>query len=210
MPDLAQSDNQSAAQRLPQHFILPQAELWLWRNWLSQARAQRYLWQLQQELNWQQPQLMLFGKEVPIPRQQVWMGDAHCSYRYSGVTFQPEPWHPLVWQLTLWVNQQLNRNFNCVLLNLYPQGQSHMGWHSDDEPELGVAPDIASLSLGQSRRFDLKHKTQEHQLSISLESGDLLLMMAPCQQHWQHRIPKQSKADSARLNLTFRYIKPPS
>lgn len=137
------------------------------------------------------------------------MGDAHCRYRYSGVTFEPEPWHPLVQKLTAWVNQQLNRQFNCVLLNLYQNGSEHMGWHSDDEPELGVDPDIASLSLGQARRFDLKHKTQLHQLSITLQDGDLLLMQGPCQQHWLHRVPKQSQASSARLNLTFRYIEKP-
>ncbi|WP_306521078.1 alpha-ketoglutarate-dependent dioxygenase AlkB [Rheinheimera sp.] len=207
MPDLAQSDNQATAQRQPQQFLLPQAELWLWKQWLPTERAQAYFSRLQQELNWQQPQLWLFGKAVCIPRRQVWMGDAHCSYRYSGVTFQPEPWHPLVWQLTLWVNRQLKQQFNAVLLNLYQQGDDHMGWHSDDEPELGIAPDIASLSLGQSRRFDLKHKTADHQLSLMLEDGDLLLMRAPCQQFWQHRVPKQAKAGSARLNLTFRYIK---
>lgn len=207
MPDLLQSDNQAAVKRQAQQFLLPEAELWLWKQWLPAQKSQHYLSRLQQELDWQQPQLWLFGKAVLIPRLQVWMGEPHCCYRYSGVTFQPQPWHPLVWQLTQWVNRQLNRQFNAVLLNLYRQGEEHMGWHSDDEPELGDAPDIASLSLGQGRRFDLKHKTEGHQLSLLLEDGDLLLMAAPCQQFWQHRVPKQKQADSVRLNLTFRYIK---
>jgi len=81
-----------------------------------------------------------------------------------------------------------------------------MGWHSDDEPELGAAPEIASLSLGQSRRFDLRHQSEGHQLNLTLADGDLLLMTGACQQHWQHRLPKQAKADSARINLTFRSI----
>lgn len=207
MPDLIQSDNQTANVRQHQQFLLPQAELWLWKQWLPAEKSQHYLSRLQQELDWQQPQLWLYGKAVSIPRLQVWMGEPHCRYRYSGVTFEPQPWHPLVRQLTLWVNRQLNRQFNAVLLNLYRQGEEHMGWHSDNEPELGTAPDIASLSLGQGRRFDLKHKNDGHQLSMLLEDGDLLLMGAPCQEFWQHRVPKQSKADSARINLTFRYIK---
>lgn len=206
MPDLSDSDNRSRKSDSCQRFVLPDAELWLWPHWLDHARSAAVLATLQQELAWQQPELRLFGNPVSIPRQQVWMGDAHCCYRYSGVTFVPEPWHPLVQKLTAWVNQQLNRHFNCVLLNLYQNGTEHMGWHSDDEPELGPDPDIASLSLGQSRRFDLKHKSQHHQLNLTLQDGDLLLMLGPCQRHWVHRVPKQAQASSARLNLTFRYI----
>jgi len=206
LPDLSDSDNRSSATGGCQRFVLPDAGLWLWRQWLDIGRSAAVLAKLQQELDWQQPELRMFGRPVGIPRRQVWMGDAHCSYRYSGVTFKPHPWHPLVQKLTARVNQQLNRSFNCVLLNLYQNGADHMGWHSDDEPELGVTPDIASLSLGQARRFDLKHKNLQHQLQITLQDGDLLLMQAPCQQFWLHRIPKQSQAGSARLNLTFRYI----
>jgi alkylated DNA repair dioxygenase AlkB len=206
LPDLSDSDNQSRSASGCQRFVLPDAELWLWPGWLDPQRSATVMQALQQQLPWQQPELRLFGNSVSIPRQQVWMGDAHCRYRYSGVTFMPEPWHPLVQKLTAWVNQQLNRRFNCVLLNLYQNGSDHMGWHSDDEPELGVAPDIASLSLGQARRFDLKHKFQHYQLNLSLQDGDLLLMQGPCQQYWLHRIPKQAQASSVRLNLTFRYI----
>lgn len=206
MPDPDLSDNQSKSSGRVQRFNLPDAELWLWRNWLSAQRSAAIIQQLQHELSWQQPQLVLFGHTVSIPRRQVWMGEPHCQYRYSGVTFIPEPWHPLVAKITAWVNQQLNRQFNAVLLNWYQDGSDHMGWHSDDEPELGSCPEIASLSLGQSRRFDLRHKLQHHQLQLELQDGDLLLMTAACQQYWQHRVPKQAKAGSARLNLTFRYL----
>jgi len=209
LPDLSDSDNRSRKTEGCQRFVLPDAEIWLWPQWLDNKRSAAVLDTLQQELTWQQPELRLFGQTVSIPRQQVWMGDAHCRYRYSGVTFEPEPWHPMVHKITCWVNQQLNQRFNCVLLNLYQDGGEHMGWHSDDEPELGPSPDIASLSLGQARRFDLKHKICQHQLNITLQNGDLLLMQRPCQQHWVHRVPKQSKASSARLNLTFRYIEKP-
>ncbi|OBP13959.1 DNA methylase [Rheinheimera sp. SA_1] len=209
LPDLSDSDNQSRSAVGCQRFVLPDAELWLWPRWLDTKRSAAVMQTLQQQLQWQQPELRLFGNMVSIPRQQVWMGDTHCSYRYSGVTFMPQPWHPLVQKLTAWVNQQLNRQFNCVLLNLYQDGSDHMGWHSDDEPELGFCPDVASLSLGQARRFDLKHKHQQYQLSLPLQDGDLLLMQGPCQQHWLHRVPKQAQASSARLNLTFRYIEKP-
>jgi alkylated DNA repair dioxygenase AlkB len=135
------------------------------------------------------------------------MGDPHCSYKYSGVVFEPEPWHPLVRQITERVNEVCQSRFNCVLLNWYADGQQHMGWHSDDEPELGNSPQIASLSLGQQRFFDLKHKNLGTQLKLALGHGSLLLMAGQCQQYWQHRVPKMAAATAGRINLTFREIK---
>jgi len=190
-----------------QHFVLPDAELLFWPKWLSPEQAERCYQQLAQQLNWQQPAIKIFGKAVLIPRQQVWMGDPHCSYKYSGVLFEPEPWHPLVRQLTDWVNQLCQTHFNSVLLNWYADGQQHMGWHSDDEPELGNNPQIASLSLGQQRFFDLKHKNLGTQLKLELGHGSLLLMAGQCQQYWQHRVPKMAAAAEGRVNLTFREIK---
>lgn len=190
-----------------QHFVLPDAELLLWPQWLSPEQAERCYQQLALQLNWQQPAIKIFGKAVLIPRQQVWMGDPHCSYRYSGVLFEPEPWHPLVKQLTDRVNAVCQRQFNSVLLNWYADGQQHMGWHSDDEPELGEYPQIASLSLGQQRFFDLKHKALGTQLKVELGDGTLLLMAGRCQMHWQHRVPKMAVAKAGRINLTFREIK---
>ncbi len=198
-----QSDNHGSLQ----HFVLPQAELLFWPKWLSEDQAKRCYQQLAQQLNWQQPAIKIFGKAVLIPRQQVWMGDPHCSYKYSGVLFEPEPWHPLVWQLTDRVNQLCQTRFNSVLLNWYADGQQHMGWHSDDEVELGLDPQIASLSLGQQRFFDLKHKTLGTQLKLGLGHGSLLLMTGQCQQYWQHRVPKMASATEGRINLTFREIK---
>lgn len=198
-----QSDNHGSLQ----HFVLPQAELLFWPKWLSPEQAERCYQQLAQQLNWQQPAIKIFGKAVLIPRQQVWMGDPHCSYKYSGVLFEPEPWHPLVRQLTDWVNQLCKTRFNSVLLNWYSDGQQHMGWHSDDEPELGNNPQIASLSLGQQRFFDLKHKNLGTQLKLELGHGSLLLMAGQCQQYWQHRVPKMAAAPEGRINLTFREIK---
>lgn len=190
----------------PRHFSLPDAELTLWPNWMCEAKSKVLLQQLCDELDWQQPAIRLYGKSVAIPRQQVWMGDPHCHYRYSGTRFMPVAWHPLIRALVADVNRSCHHKFNCVLLNHYRDGHQHMGWHADNEAELGAHPVIASLSLGQSRRFDLKHRQTEEQLQLSLSDGSLLLMKGACQQYWLHRVPKQSKATSLRINLTFRYI----
>ncbi len=199
------SDNQQYPQ---QHFSLPDASLTLWPDWLARHSADTLLLQLQHELAWRRDSIMLFGKQVDIPRTQVWMGEPHCSYRYSGTTFTPVSWHPAVQALAQQVSAFLQQPFNCVLLNLYADGQQHMGWHADNERELGDDPVIASLSLGATRRFDLKHRQHNWQLAVDLTPGSLLLMAGRCQHCWLHRLPKQSTVVSPRLNLTFRYIKP--
>lgn len=205
MPDHALHDNLSRVLTKVQHYRLPDAELYYWPEFIDKLQSLQLIAALE-ALPWQQPEIMMFGRKIVIPRRQVWMGDAHCSYRYSGVTFMPEPWTPPVLALTQQVNQALSQKFNCVLLNWYADGSQAMGWHSDDEPELGPSPQIASLSLGQPRRFDLQHKHTEAQLQLLLDDGSLLLMAGDCQQYWQHRLPKQAKATGARFNLTFRYI----
>lgn len=202
----AQSHNRKADL---QQFLLPNADITIWPTWLSTTDAAVLQTKLTDELSWRQEQIRIYGKAVKIPRRQVWMGDPHCNYQYSGVRFEPVPWHPMMKQLAAELSDVIGRPFNCVLLNLYANGQDHMGWHADNEPELGEAPVIASLSLGATRRFDLQHRTLGHQLQLQLENGSLLLMAGDCQQHWQHRLPKQSRVESSRLNLTFRYIMPP-
>lgn len=200
----AQSDNSKAVAR---QFILPDAELTLWPGWLNTAAAGILQSRLIADLAWRQEQIRIYGKTVNIPRKQVWMGEPHCSYQYSGVRFTPQLWHPAVQQLCKEISAVISQPLNCVLLNFYADGQDHMGWHADNEPELGVEPVIASLSIGATRRFDLQHRTLGLQLQLQLDNGSLLLMAGACQQHWQHRLPKQSKVEAARLNLTFRYIK---
>ena len=207
MPDPTLQDNLSRVAPTAQYFQLPNAELYYWPEFLTESAAEALMATLP-ALPWQQPEIMMFGRKIVIPRQQLWMGDSHCSYRYSGVTFQPEPWHAEIWQLTQQINQALQQRFNCVLLNWYRDGSQAMGWHSDDEPELGDAPQIASLSLGQYRRFDLRHRQTQTQLQLELANGSLLLMAGECQQYWQHRLPKQASASAQRFNLTFRYIAP--
>ncbi|MDP2714987.1 alpha-ketoglutarate-dependent dioxygenase AlkB [Rheinheimera sp.] len=202
------SDNRQSDTRQSnaQQFNLPDATVMLWPDWLDRQQGGDLQQQLQQQLNWSQDSIMMFGKAVTIPRLQVWMGDAHCSYRYSGTTFMPQPWQPQVQLLAQQLSAFLQLPFNCVLLNWYQNGVQHMGWHADNEPELGPDPYIASLSLGATRRFELKHRRQAWQLALDLTPGSLLLMADGCQQHWLHRLPKQSRVTDSRVNLTFRYI----
>lgn len=163
---------------------------------------------LQEEIPWKQEQIKLFGKTHPTPRLTAWHGDTHCVYKYSGVVNQPLPWTPSLLTIKTRIESLTNGAiFNCVLLNYYRDGSDKMGWHSDDEKELGPNPNIASVSFGATRRFDFKHKAEaNNKFSIHLESGSLLLMQGDMQHHWLHQLPAQKRINEPRINLTFRYI----
>lgn len=176
-------------------------------NWLTATQANEAFKTLRQSLAWQQDRIRLYGKWITIPRMQAWYGEVEARYQYSGIEMQPLPWTPLLAKLRRACEKKCDSGFNSVLANLYRDGADSMGMHSDDEPELGDRPVIASLTLGQARRFDLKHKRDKTQLQIHLGHGSLLVMHGETQQYWQHGIQKTKKQLSERINLTFRNIK---
>ena len=100
-------------------------------------------------------------------------------------------------------------SFNTVLLNQYRNGKDSMGWHSDDEASLGPQPTIASLSLGATRRFVLRHRYRRElqTRSLTLEHGALLVMAGDTQRHWHHAVPKTRQPVGPRINLTFRLVR---
>jgi alkylated DNA repair dioxygenase AlkB len=186
---------------------LPDADLHYLPQWVDADVADRWLLELSQRTPWLQPQISIYGRTVPVPRLVAWYGDAEARYRYSGLLHEPLPWTPLLAEIRQRVQQQVGQTLNGVLLNLYRDGQDAMGWHSDDERELGEQPLVVSLNLGAARRFDFRRKGGsriEH--SIELGHGSLLVMSGPTQHYWQHQIARSRKVSEPRLNLTFRQI----
>lgn len=180
------------------------------RNWLAGAEADALLDVVRESVLWQIHRIRIFGRLVDSPRLSCWMGDTGAAYRYSGVKFDPVPWVPALAQVRERLQIETGHAFNSVLLNRYRDGRDCMGWHSDDEPELGPQPFIASLSLGQTRRFSLKHRTRpELRASVELRHGDLLLMGGDTQRLYRHALPRTTRAVGERINLTFRNIIPP-
>ncbi len=161
------------------------------------------------ELPWHSDVVTLFGKTHVTTRQIVWMGNDNTSYHYSGHTRQSVPWSNSVFHVKQYVERQLantgiEADFNSCLLNYYPSGAEGMGYHADDEKELGVQPIIASLSLGATRKFVLKHKKTQDKVELYLESGQLIVMHGDTQTFWKHSITKTTKANEGRISLTFR------
>ncbi len=207
VPETASADG-TALRRIGQE--LPGAELWFHPHWLDAAEATSLQRRLATEVPWQVHRLRLFGREVDAPRLSCWMGDAQARYRYSGTTFLPEPWMPVLAPLQQRLAAELGLAFNSVLLNRYRDGRDAMGWHSDDEPELGPRPVIASISLGGTRRFTLKSRRRdvEARLALELPHGSLLVMAGDTQQVYRHALPRTARQVEERINLTFRYIRP--
>ena len=161
---------------------------------------------LRSELVWDQPTIKMYGKVIPQPRLVSWLGDSGVTYTYSGTTLHPNAWTPTLHGLKAKCEQLANERFNSALANLYRSGDDSVAWHSDDEPELGNTPTIASVSLGDVRRFHLRHRETRETIRVDLPSGSVLVMSGRCQAEWEHQISKTKRPVGARINLTFRRI----
>ena len=180
----------------------------LFEGFLGLSEADHYLTDIFQRAYWSQPEIRVFGKYHKVPRLSAWYGDADSIYTYSGLTQQPLEWFDTLLTIKNLVQDETGHGFNSVLLNYYRDGNDGMGRHSDDEAELGVRPVIASVSLGQTRRFVFKHryKASIPAVSIELTHGSLLLMSGTTQQFWHHSLPKTRRSIGPRLNLTYRTV----
>ncbi|CAD7735814.1 hypothetical protein LMG31886_36650 [Xanthomonas hydrangeae] len=193
--------------RMKIRVALPQAEIAWCRGWLQAAQADVLMQALLQDVRWQVHRIRMFGRMVDSPRLSSWIGDAEASYRYSGTRFAPQPWLEALQSVRTRLQDETGQPFNSVLVNRYRSGDDAMGWHSDDEPELGAQPLIASVSLGATRRFAFKHRDDAAlKQTLELGHGDLLLMGGDTQRHYKHALPRTVKPVGERINLTFRQI----
>jgi alkylated DNA repair dioxygenase AlkB len=163
--------------------------------------------QLIEEISWRQDEIVLFGRPILQPRLVCWMADPGIALRYSGLTIEATSWAEPLTYIKHLIETKTGYRFNGVLLNYYRHGTDSMGWHADDEPELGPDPVIASISLGAERKFQLKPKSGPSAVqTILLEHGSLLLMGTGSQRYYKHQVPKVSRPIGPRINLTFRLM----
>lgn len=168
--------------------------------------ADRLFALLRNAIVWEQHTITVYARAVLTPRLTSWVGDG--AYRYSGIVNKPAPWPGGLVELRERLRNELGVDFNSCLANLYRDGTDSMGYHSDNEPELGPRPTIASISLGDRRRFVLRHRSSGERWSWDLGHGDLLVMRDESQSDYAHAIPKTSRPVGPRMNLTFRRFRP--
>ena len=185
--------------------LCPSASLQYIPDFIDPSEGTALLNKWIKDMPWEQSEISLFGKRLKIPRLNTWYGDK--AYAYSGTRFEARPMTAELTSLKQRIEDTSGLKFNSVLANWYRNGDDCMGWHSDDERSLGPNPQIASLSLGDKRRFVLREKSDKsNKQELVLEHGSLILMLGKTQSLWQHTVPRTKRSQQSRLNLTFRYI----
>ena len=186
---------------------LPDADISLYPCFFDVAEADYYFNELMSQIAWSEKTIKLYGKEHKVPRLSAWYADEGKSYEYSGLRTVGLPWVPVLAEIKNIISSVSPAPFNSVLANLYRNGDDGVGWHADDEPELGSSAIIVSISFGEERNFQLKHKRDKTlKKNLLLTHGSLLIMQGKTQENWLHQVPKSSRTMGERINLTFRVV----
>ena len=172
----------------------------------SKEEADNLLQELDNTINWQHDEIILFGKRIITERKVAWYGENSLEYTYSKVTKTAIPWTKDLLYIKQKIENVTGETYNSCLLNRYQNGNQGMSWHSDDEIMLKKNASIASVSFGVGRIFKFKHKNLKKTLNLFLEHGSLLDMRENTQLNWLHALPKSKKVQGLRINLTFRKI----
>jgi alkylated DNA repair dioxygenase AlkB len=182
--------------------------IWLHRGAFDEARAAAVFAALLRDTPWLAVRYENAGRPIELPRLTVNYGER--SYDYSGLTFAPLPWTPLLAELKAHAERVAAQGFNALIVQLYRDGNDGVNWHSDDNPSVGEDPTIASLSFGATRRFLVRPKRGEGPaLDLTLNSGDVLVMRGDLQHTHVHKVPREPQVTAPRINLTFRGISGP-
>jgi len=176
------------------------------KDWLSAAEADALLAKLEARSDWTQGRIRMFGREIPEPRLTFFEGDSGVRYTYAHRSLEGHGWTPELEALRDRFASDFGIRTNTVLANLYRDGHDSMGWHRDNEPELGHDPLVVSLSLGATRDFDVRRDTDRWTQRFALGHGDLLVMGSESQTKWMHCLPKRLRVGDLRINLTFRQV----
>jgi len=188
--------------------ILPEkGEVYYFEDYFILNKSDDYYQKLLKEIEWIQEPIIIFGKSIMQPRLTAWYGEEGKEILYSGIKMSPHPWNETLLEIKTQIEKILDVKFTSALLNLYRDGNDSMGWHRDNEKELGKNPTIASVSLGETRPFFIRnYQDKKNKFSINLEHGSLLVMKGETQHYWEHSIPKRKKIVKPRINITFRVM----
>ena len=185
----------------------PNLKIQYFENVFDDTESFFFFNQLKKEIYWKHEPIKIFGKKILQPRLTSFYSTNNKSYSYSGIKMKPNKFNETLNNIKDKVELLSNSSFNCVLLNLYRNGQDSNGWHSDNEKELGKNPTIASVSFGDERYFNMKHREKKSfKLKLLLKNGSVFIMSGETQKYWLHQIPKTKKNVGPRINLTFRKI----
>ncbi len=166
----------------------------LFRGWLTPQRADALLAHIRETTVWVRERRKMYDRFVDVPREQAWYGDD-----------RELPFTQPLRAVRRELEALLATPFSYVLLNRYRDGNDSVAWHNDREAARMLRPTIASLTLGATRSFDLRPKAEPRRvISIEVDHGDLIVMRGDTQINYDHRVRKDPRVTSERINLTFR------
>lgn len=197
--------NKRISDRSVEYFLENNTNDWKTTNWRNVSDDEFKNIQFK-NIKWKHDAIKMYGKNIPLPRYTSWYGDKNKSYTYSGIRSEPNEWNKGLLYIKQKIEEVADVRFNSVLLNWYRDGEDHLNWHADDEPELGKNPVIGSVNFGETRDFLIRKNDQSAKIAIPLKHGTLLIMRGEMQHFWQHSIPKRKQVTKVRFNLTFRVI----
>jgi len=178
----------------------------LFPKFLEPTQTSQIFQQIMDETPWEMPEMVMFGKKYPQAGLSTWFTNTGVNYVYSGITRVPHAMTPMLTRVLDRCASKSGAEYNSVLVNLYRDGSDSVSWHSDNEVVNGSEPTIASVSLGATRRFDLRHKESGGIVRVDLEDGSLLVMSGLSQHCWVHQIAKTKTKVGPRINLTYRQV----
>ena len=138
------------------------------------------------------------------------------EYRYGRTVHRARPYPEnstidrIVSELSSALNDpSFNKEQVSCLITKYENGNCHIPFHSDDEPE--IVGDIITVSLGATRDLTFRSKTgPASQCSLKLGHGTVYAMVEGSQKLWEHGILPEPDSRDCRVSLTFRRIVQPS
>lgn len=129
------------------------------------------------------------------------------AYNYSQISYPFQNFHPSLLAIIDKIDKEFKFKPNNCLINFYNDGNSTMGYHSDQTDILSDNTGIAIVSIGDNRILKFRNiKNKELKIDKKLEIGSLFYMSQEVQKNWQHSLPK-SDSDKGRMSLTFRKLK---
>lgn len=156
---------------------------------------------LQNDLEWE--------RRGDAPRCEYYCNDFKKDYIYGrgkGVRlYSPRPYHPVILSIRAELEKITKAVFEVCFLNRYLNQSDHLGWHSDNSPEMDDARPIGIVSMGVEREIWFRPQASPNEIDkLVLGHGSLCLMNPGMQDSHQHRIPKASFQCGERISLTFR------
>jgi alkylated DNA repair dioxygenase AlkB len=141
---------------------------------------------------WHQQRREMYEKTVDVPRLVASLPD-------------DGPGHPVLEKMRRALSLRYESDFVRTGMALYRDGHDSVAWHGDQVARELPRAIVATVSLGQPRRFLLRPRGGGTSIAYQLGFGDVIVMGGTCQRTWQHCIPKVAHAEP-RLVVMFRPV----